>query len=413
MGHETTGPTGHAHDHRIEVEPGLARALNLAVVGLAVLTLVGLAVLWPRGEVDDGRQQGVQLSFWNARVLSVDRTVCRATELDTPTECQQARVELSEGPDAGRVVGVWLLDTEVRQPRLEAGDRIVVVDNPGVIPEYRYGFAEYQRRAPLALLAALFVAVVVAVGRWRGVRALVGLVFGVGVLLVFTLPSLLRLNNGLVVALVTAALVGSAVLYLAHGISTTTTVAFLGTMTALVLTALLALSFVQLANLTGLVDEADQILAITAAGVSLPGLVVAGTVIGALGVLDDVTVTQVSAVGELHRANPTLGRVELYRRAMRIGRDHIASTVNTLVLAYAGASLPLLLVFFQGPRPFGRVLTSEAIATEIVRTLVGSIGLVLAVPVTTGLAALVVGSAVRAPEPTGPPRWEDFAPEET
>jgi uncharacterized membrane protein len=405
MGHETTGPTGHAHDHRIEVEPGLARALNLAVVGLAVLTLVGLAVLWPRGEVDDGRQQGVQLSFWNARVLSVDRTVCRATELDTPTECQQARVELSEGPDAGRVVGVWLLDTEVRQPRLEAGDRIVVVDNPGVIPEY-------QRRAPLALLAALFVAVVVAVGRWRGVRALAGLVFGVGVLLVFTLPSLLRLNNGLVVALVTAALVGSAVLYLAHGISTTTTVAFLGTMTALVLTALLALIFVQLANLTGLVDEADQILAITAAGVSLPGLVVAGTVIGALGVLDDVTVTQVSAVGELHRANPTLGRVELYRRAMRIGRDHIASTVNTLVLAYAGASLPLLLVFFQGPRPFGRVLTSEAIATEIVRTLVGSIGLVLAVPVTTGLAALVVGSAVRAPEPTGPPRWEDFAPEE-
>jgi uncharacterized membrane protein len=140
--------------------------------------------------------------------------------------------------------------------------------------------------------------------------------------------------------------------------------------------------------------------------------VIAGTVIGALGVLDDVTVTQVSAVAELRRANPTLGRRELYVRARRIGRDHIASTVNTLVLAYAGASLPLLLTFYQSTRSAWRVVTSEVVATEIVRTLTGSIGLALAVPVTTGLAAALAGRRQDGgPHDHDPPAaWDDFAP---
>ena len=161
--------------------------------------------------------------------------------------------------------------------------------------------------------------------------------------------------------------------------------------------------------------------------------------IGSLGVLDDVTVTQVSAVWELRQADPTLGARASYGAAVRIGRDHIASTVNTLVLAYAGASLPLLLIFTEAQRPWSTVITSETVAVEVVRTLVGSIGLVASVPITTGLAALVVSKeqpsrpargssrsrvrprppkqappATEAPEepPRKPASWDDFAPEE-
>jgi uncharacterized membrane protein len=187
----------------------------------------------------------------------------------------------------------------------------------------------------------------------------------------------------------------------------------------------LAVVFVGAAHLTGLTDEASQILRVTAEAIDPRALLIAGTVIGALGVLDDVTVTQVAAVAELREADPGLGRREIYHRALRIGRDHVSSTVNTLVLAYAGASLPLLLYFTQAGQPTGRVLTREIVAIELVRTLVGSIGLVLAVPVTTALAALASGPEQVAAEPRPPagteppaasarpsPRWEDFAPRE-
>jgi uncharacterized membrane protein len=145
-------------------------------------------------------------------------------------------------------------------------------------------------------------------------------------------------------------------------------------------------------HLTGLADNSAQVLRVTASALDLRGLLVAGIVVGALGVLDDVTVSQVSIVAALRRANPGLGSRLLYREAMSVGRDHVASTVNTLVLAYAGASLPLLLFFTQGDQPVERLLTSELIAVEIVRMLVGSIGLVASVPITTALAALVMGA---------------------
>jgi hypothetical protein len=138
-------------------------------------------------------------------------------------------------------------------------------------------------------------------------------------------------------------------------------------------------------------SEETQWIRVLGGDLDFTGLLLAGMILGALGALDDMTVTQSSAVAELKTADPTLGPVELYRRAIRIGRDHVASTVNTLALAYAGASLPLLLVFLSSEQTIGRVLTSEIVATEIVRTLVGSIGLVASVPLTTALAARVVG----------------------
>ena len=177
-------------------------------------------------------------------------------------------------------------------------------------------------------------------------------------------------------------------LYLAHGVSARTTTAVLGTLCSLAVVGILSALFVDLTRLTGLADEEATFVQVFAAQVDLRGLLLGGFVIGALGVLDDVTVTQVSAVWELKRADPGSGFGDLYGAALRIGRDHIASTVNTLVLAYVGASLPLLVVYQLAGSGLRDVLTNEVVAQEVVRTLVGSIGLVAAVPITTALAAV-------------------------
>jgi uncharacterized membrane protein len=206
----------------------------------------------------------------------------------------------------------------------------------------------------------------------------------------FLFPSVLDGNDPTAVALVSAVLIALVALYLTHGITERTTVALLGTFAALGLTAVLAALFTSLARFTGFGTEDAYFLQVASTGVDIKGLVLAGIIIGSLGVLDDVTVTQVSAVWQLHQANPGFGARRLYGAAVAIGRDHIASTVNTLVLAYAGASLPLLLLFTQAGRSLVDVAAGELVAVEVVRTLVGSVGLVAAVPITTALAALVV-----------------------
>jgi uncharacterized membrane protein len=207
------------------------------------------------------------------------------------------------------------------------------------------------------------------------------------------LPSILDGNSAIAVALVGSSLIMLIALYLSHGYNPRTTTAVVGTVASLLLTGALALVFVAATKLTGLASEEAVFLQISAEQVNLRGLILGGIIIGSLGVLDDVTVTQVSAVWELHLANRTMPARELYRAALRIGRDHIASTVNTLVLAYAGAALPLLILFVEVERGFGDVITGEVVAIEVVRTLVGSIGLVASVPITTALAAVAVSRA--------------------
>jgi hypothetical protein len=243
------------------------------------------------------------------------------------------------------------------------------------------------------VLGVVFAAGVVLLGRLRGLLALVGIGVSLGVLLVYVFPALLDGSNPLGVALTAATIIAVVALYLAHGFGVRTTVALLGTLASLTLTAVLAVAFTGAAALSGLASEESITLLSFAPGLDFRGLLLAAIVIGTLGVLDDVTVTQTSAVWELHRADPATGPRQLYRSAIRIGRDHIASTVNTLVLAYAAAALPLLLLFTQSGLPFGDVLTTETVAVEVVQTLVGSIGLVASVPLTTALACWVVTQA--------------------
>lgn len=366
---------------------------------LLIGTVVGLVLLWPGERVSSVSERfGAAPDLYDATVDDLIREPCEGTSEADEVFCQTVNAEVTEGDLAGQPV-VFQLDEGPNSPELERGDEIVLAYAPDAPPELAFSFADFQRTRPLGLLAILFAAAVIALGRLAGLRALAGVGVSLLVLVQFLLPSILEGNNPLAVAVVGAAAVMFIALYLVHGLNVRTTAAVLGTLLSLSLTALLGVLFVGAARLTGLGDEEATILRAFAEQVDVRGLILAGIVIGSLGVLDDVTVTQVSAVWELHRANAAMSLRELYTAAVRIGRDHIASTVNTLVLAYAGAALALLVLFVDTSRPLADVLTGEVIAVEVVRTLVGSIGLVASVPITTLLAAAIVTWSHEHPDP--------------
>jgi uncharacterized membrane protein len=277
---------------------------------------------------------------------------------------------------------------------LHTGDPVVLATTTGPTGEV-YEFFDYQRHSSMLILALVFAVFVVAVGRWRGLGALAGLAVTWAVLARFTFPALLEGRSGLAVALVTSALVICVVLYIAHGFNARTSTAALGTLLSLGLVGALGAAAVHFTHLSGVGSEDVTYLKVAAGRISLEGLLLAGMIIGSLGVLNDVTVTQASAAWEIHHANPGRGALAVYRAGMRVGRDHIASTIYTLVLAYAGAALPLLLLFDLAGRGFTSVVTSETIAEEVVRALVGSLGLVASVPLTTAFAAFAVTAATR------------------
>jgi uncharacterized membrane protein len=241
----------------------------------------------------------------------------------------------------------------------------------------------------MLILALVFAALVIAFGRLRGALSLVGLGISLGVIIVFLVPAILDGKPPLLVAVVGSLAVMIATISLAHGLGPKSLAAILGTSVSLILVALLAGAAAELTQLTGFASEEAAIINLNVAEISFQGLLVAGMIIGALGVLDDVTVSQSSTVFALRSANPEQGARQLFTRAMTVGRDHVSATVNTLVLAYVGSSLPVLLLFSVGSVGLADVANTELVATEIVGMLVGSIGLVAAVPITTGLAALL------------------------
>ncbi|MDZ7674736.1 MAG: YibE/F family protein [Acidimicrobiales bacterium] len=434
---------GHDHSHDLDASPGVARLLQVAVGLLVVLTVAGLLWFRPGTGVELPQGLDAQGQRVEATVIGDESVECAGADFGSSVECREIRIEITSGPSAGTTSSFEQFpDAQMATPDFETGDRLVVNEYElGDTGEIAHTFADFQRSTPMLLLAALFVVAVVALGRFQGIRAIGGLAVSAVVLLGYVFPALLDGQAPLGVALAASSVIAFAALYLAHGVSHTTTVALLGTMAALGLTGLLAAVFTSAASITGLATEDQIFLLVSAEGIDISGLVLAGIVLGSLGVLDDVTVTQVSAVARLREANPEYGVGELYRTGVRIGRDHIASTVNTLVLAYAGASLPLLLFYANVGIGLSEAVTSEIVAVEVIRTLVGSVGLVAAVPITTALAAVVVtgtgiptswtGRARRQPsavspstgspsagseaaesEPAGSdPDWDEFAPD--
>lgn len=356
------------------------------VTVLTVAAVTGMVVLWPDQPPEPEPVEPL-----------VDGVVRSAAEIRCPTDplvpvdppCLQVEIEVVEGEGAGTTFDV---DTgEQGFPPFSVGDRVKVGRAATAEGEPSlYYVQDFARLRPLLVLSGVFLVVVLSVGRWHGLRSLAGLGLSLLVVVRFVIPAILDGRNPMAVALVGGFVVMVVALYLAHGLDLKTTTALVGIAAALVLTAALGFVFTAAAKLTGLASEEAQLLQFSTQGVSLRGLVLAGLVIGALGVLDDVTVSQASTVFAVHDADPRQTWRTLYRRAMRVGRDHIASTVNTLVLAYAGASIPLLILFSTGGVPLAEVLNSELVAQEIVKTFVGSIGLVSAVPLTTALAVTLV-----------------------
>jgi len=348
---------------------------------------------------------GTPVDLVDASVTAAPVVPCQGGLPGRAQVCREVVAHLDTGPEKGGTTTLNVTEGP-DQPTFRKGDNVVLgrADDGASVAYY---FADYQRKVPLLALGLLFAVAVVGLARWRGAAALIGLIVSLLVLVRFVLPAILAGSNPLAVSLVGSSLIGILIIYLAHGLNTRTTAAVLGTLCALAVTALLAVVFVGATRLTGLASEEGTYLrGILGAQVNLQGLLLGGVVIGALGVLNDVTVTQAAAVWEIHAANPSVDVRHLYRSAMRIGRDHIASTVDTLVLAYAGAALPLFVVFTIAGRRLSELLTGEIVAEEVVKTLVGSIGLVASVPITTALACLLVTRVIppATAEPVHPDR---------
>jgi len=380
------------------------RIVTAVLAPAALATLIAMIVLWPgRVRLDAGPDPGT-------RALGTVTAVAERTCPDGKV-CGKATVRITEGPGTG-TEAIVDLPQGPGAVRLAAGDYVVLLHQAG---DPAYVVVDHQRGGSMTWLVGLAALVVLAFGRKSGLTALIGLAISFAVLLLFVIPALLAGSPPLLVAVVGASAIMFAALYLTHGVSVQTSVAIAGTLASLALTGLLGVAFTGLLDLTGVATDDDAFLAATRDGLDMRGLLLAGVVIGALGVLDDVTVTQAATVGELAAAGPA-SRLELYRAAGRIGRAHVASAVNTIVLAYAGASLPLLLLLATGTQPVSQLLTGEVLAQEILRSAVGTIGLVASVPITTALAALVAepGQAIRTRsagrhssrrDRWRPPRW--------
>lgn len=322
--------------------------------------------------------QGDEPEFFEARVLraGAEGTVVRA--LDGSRAGDELEIAVLEGFEVAA------------EREVSPGDRVLVAYSPG--PDGGAFFiADHVRRGSLAWLFGLFVAAVLLVGRKKGLRALVILALTVLIILKFIVPLVLDGRSPVLVASVGSAAILFLAIFGTEGLSRKSRIAFWSILGAFGVTLALSWIFTRAARLSGIAsDEAMSLLDVAGKTVSLEGLLLAGILIGALGVLDDVVMSQVSVVQELSEIDGKLSRAELFRRGMNVGVDHINAVVNTLFLAYAGASLPLLVLFAVDIPPFltfSQTVNNEIVATEIVRTLVGSIGLVLAVPIATWVAA--------------------------
>jgi len=370
-------------------------ALFAIIVGVTVL---GVAENWPRSRTIATPGALRQPQLLKAHVVALRTQRCRVPSMHG---CSEVTVKLDEGPAKGHTTSFAYGDTG-GNASIGLGDGVLVTKNQiptGAVAAggghlEQYSFADFQRGHALLVLLLLFAAIAVVGGRLHGLRALFGLAASLATVVFFVVPAIVDGRPPLQVAAFGGLGVMLLSIPLVHGGGAKSLAACVGTAGALLLTLALADVFTHAAHLSGLTsDEALYLQATT--HVSLLGLLLAGMVIGSLGVLGDTTVTQASTVMALRRANPQLGFAGLVQHATAVGRDHIAATVNTLVLAYTGAALPTLIIFSLANTSVIRGATTEAVAEAVVATLVGSIGLILAVPATTALAALL---ALHLPE---------------
>lgn len=428
---------GHGHDsaalRHVEVARTPKRILLTVLIVVGVATIAGLLLLWPSAERPGGTPTSgssiAKTTYPTGEILRMSDCATPGPSAPSgggtgsgaggasPAACAIAQVRIESGARAGETVRI-MLNGPFARDGLRPGDRLElmtialptqqgVVQPGGVDP----GISAFGvvRTIPLAVWAGLFVLVVLVVGLLRGLLALVGLVFSGVMIVMFLLPALLHAEPAPAVALVGASAILYVVLYLAHGLSMRTSAALAGTLAGVAITAILAQLAVGTTRLSG-IDESAGLLAPMVPQVDFSGLLTCAIVVAGLGVLNDVTITQSSSVWELRAVAPELSRRQLFGRAMRIGRDHIASTIYTIVFAYVGASLSVVLLLYVYDQPMMSMLGLEDIAAEVVRTLCSGIGLVLAVPLTTAIAvALLPPRSAATGEPMPASLGEDDA----
>jgi len=271
------------------------------------------------------------------------------------------------------------------------GDRLLVNYVKDMDENDFFYIVDYYRADSILKLFIVFVILAGLVAGWKGISSIIGMGMSFVVIFKFILPKILAGADPIFVSVLGTCLIIPISFYLSHGFNKKTTIAIIGTIVSLIITGILAGIFVDILKISGFASEDAGFLSVAMEGkMNMKGILLAGIVVSALGILDDITISQAAIAYQLKEANPSLSWFELNKRAMEVGRDHIASMVNSLVLVYAGASLPLLLLFVNNPHPFGEVISYEIIADEIVRTMVGSIGLILAVPITTVLASAML-----------------------
>ena len=392
MGH------GHSHtgDHAVVEVGQRARTILigfLAVVG--VLAVAGLIWLWPSAAEVESAIHKIPAVEGGSYLTATIESVQDGCDGLSGGACKTVTVIPDDGPEAGQPQDV-LLDGGTVHSGLRAGDSIEVIRLDGNGDPF-YSFSGVNRLPVIAVLTVFFVAAVIAVARWKGLFALVGLVIAAWVLMSFMLPAIIVGKPGMPVALAGSTVIMFIVLYVAHGISLRTSAALAGTLLGLGVTTALGAFAVGAARLSGFADENEYDLAQLAPAINFQDLLMVGIIVGGLGVLNDVTITQASAVWELRAAAPQWSRAKVFASGMRIGRDHIASTIYTIVFAYAGAALTVLLLLHFTTRQPLALLGNELFGGEAVRTLASAIGLILAVPITTGIAALTVGPPRAAP----------------
>ncbi|RJQ78242.1 YibE/F family protein [Pseudonocardiaceae bacterium YIM PH 21723] len=356
------------------------------LIPLALATLAGVITLYPWSGTLTATGPSSHQTAVHGTVTDALTTTCVQGGTD---QCVTLTVALADGKEPGKSVNIRppLNNTT---PRFAVGDKITLaVDDRGGQGDAQYSFVNFQRGTPMWVLLAVFVLAVLVLGRLQGGIALGALGLSLLVLILFIIPSILAGHSPLWTAIVGSSAIMFVVLYLTHGFTARTSTAVIGTVCSLGLIWGLSSAFSAAAKITGLDDETTNLITVFGHAIDARGLFLAGVIIGALGVLDDVTVTQTSAVWELRRASPDYSWRQLYTSALQIGKDHISSAVNTLVMAYAGAALPTLISLSISGNDLGDILASELLANEIIRTLVGSIGLVASVPITTLVAALV------------------------
>lgn len=373
------------------------RTLVWILIPIAIWTVAALVWLWPHNVSAHINANSAStltvpgLTIPKGTVTAITETNCDAVSGSATgdgSKCGELTVRLDEGPEKGQSVQVTVT-AAVYSSGITPGTGVTLYRTPIENAAPGYQFADFQRTGPMIALVVMFIVAVVAVARWRGLLAVVGLAFAGFILFQFMFPALIVGHDPVLVGLVGSSAIMFVVLYTTHGFSARTTTALVGTLFGLALSALLGWGATKWTHLTGVASEDDVILSAAAPDLMLTSVVICGVIIAGLGVLNDVTITQASAVWELAGTSRQTPR-QLFTRAMRIGRDHIASSVYTILFASAGAIMSVLLLLTVYERPLFGMLLREQFAGEVVRSLVGSIGLVLSVPVTTAIAVAVI-----------------------